>query len=114
MKRVDDNTPVTVICRYEVKPGHGEAMEALLRKHWRTLHEIGLVTDTPARIFRGLPSATPGGAHGAERSYVEIFEWASAKAPQIAHETPAVMAVWEPMGALCEHMDFPHYEPLGL
>ncbi|MEM9456593.1 MAG: hypothetical protein AAGF11_20615 [Myxococcota bacterium] len=114
MNRVDDNTPVTVICRYQVKLGQGDAMEALLRRHWRGLREVGLVTDTPVRIFRGVPSDKPGEAQGAARTYVEIFEWVSARAPQIAHETPAVMAVWESMGALCEHMDFPHYEPLAL
>lgn len=110
---MDDNSPVTVICRYVVKPGKQAEMEVLLRKHWPALREIGLATDTPAQVFRGLPSAKPGGAHGAERTYVEIFEWSSAQAPQTAHQTPAVMAIWEPMGALCEAMDFPHYESVA-
>ena len=46
--------------------------------------------------------------------YIEIFSWKSPEAPQVAHQTPEVMAVWEPMGAICEHMDFPSFEVLDL
>ena len=61
-----------------------------------------------------MKSPKPGGRHGAERTYVEVFEWISADAPNTAHQTPDVMKVWEPMGACCEEMDFPHFEPLPL
>lgn len=111
---MSDARPLTVICRYVVKPDKTAEMEALLRKHWGALHELGLVTDTPAKVYRGLKSEKPGGAHSAERTYVEIFEWKNADAPNVAHQTPAVMAVWEPMGALCEDMDFPQFEPIEL
>ena len=60
------------------------------------------------------PSPKPGGEHGAESMYIEIFSWKTPDAPQTAHQTPEVMAVWEPMGALCEHMDFPEFEVLDL
>ncbi|MEM6989814.1 MAG: hypothetical protein AAF721_04940 [Myxococcota bacterium] len=109
-----DSKPQTVICRYVAKPGKEAELETLLRRHWRALHELGLATDTPAKVYRGLASEKPGGAHGAARTYVEIFEWKSADAPNVAHQTPAVMAVWEPMGALCEDMDFPHFDPVAL
>ena len=108
------DTPVTVICRYLVKPGHEAEMEALLAKHWPALHGVGLTTDEPPRIYKGLPSPKPGGEHGAERVYVEVFAWKDAAAPQTAHQLPEVMAVWEPMGAVCDDMDFPHYLPLDL
>jgi hypothetical protein len=106
--------PLTVICRYQVKPGKEKEMEGLLGKHWPALHALGLVTDDRPLIYRGLPSRKPGGQHGAASTFVEIFSWKSEKSPQLAHETPGVMAVWEPMGALCEHMDFPPFEPLNL
>ena len=35
-------------------------------------------------------------------------------APGLAHQLPDVMAVWEPMGAICEEMDFPGFELLDL
>lgn len=106
--------PMINICRYKVKPGKEAEMERLLAVHWPALHGAGLVTDEPAIVYRGLPSGKPGGEHGAERTYVEIMTWKSARSPQVAHETPEVMAVWEPMGALCEEMDFPPFERLEL
>lgn len=109
---MDEQHPVTVICRYVVKPGKEEPMEQLLRRHWPALHDAGLVTDAPAKVYRAVPSGKSDGEHDAPRTYVEVFEWKDAAAPGAAHQTPAIMAVWEPMGALCEQMEFPHYEPL--
>jgi hypothetical protein len=102
------------ICRYKVKPGKEAEMERLLAVHWPTLHKAGLVTSEKARIYRGLPSGKPDERHGAERTYIEIMAWVDEKASDVAHQTPAVMAVWEPMGAICEEMDFPEYELLDL
>lgn len=106
--------PLINICRYKVKPGKAAEMEKLLAKHWPALHSVGLVTNEPARIYRGLPSGKPGDEHGADGVYVEIMTWRDRKGPQIAHQTPEVMAVWEPMGAICEEMDFPNFELLEL
>jgi hypothetical protein len=111
---MSDPKPVTVICRYEVKPGKEAEFEALLARHWPTLHENGLVTDRSAVVYKGQPSGKPGERHGAENVYVEIFEWKDEQAPRHAHESPKIMAVWEPMGGCCSDMDFPHFEPLQL
>ena len=102
------------ICQYHVKKGHEAEMEALLAKHWPTLRAAGLASEDPPLIYRGLPSGKPGDMHGATGVYIEIFSWAEPNGPQIAHQTPAVMAVWEPMGAICEKMDFPLFEPIDL
>ena len=105
--------PVT-ICRYQVKSGKEAEMERLLARHWPTLHRAGLVTDEPARVYRGLPSEKPGDAHGAQSVYIELMSWKDENASNIAHQSPEVMAVWEPMGAICDHMDFPSFEELEL
>lgn len=102
------------ICRYKVKPGKEAEMERLLALHWPALHQAGLVTEEPARVYRGLPSGKPNGEHGAERTYVEVMVWKDRKSPQLAHQLPEVMAVWEPMGAICEEMDFPAFDLLDL
>ena len=102
------------ICQYHVKPGHEAEMEALLAKHWPTLREAGLASEVPPTIYRGLPSGKPDDQHGAAGVYIEIFSWSSPEGPRVAHEMPAVMAVWEPMGAICSHMDFPSFERLEL
>lgn len=111
-----DDHSETVICQYHVKPGHEAEFEAMLAMHWPALHEAGLTTDTPPQIFRGKPSGKPDDRHGAEGVYIEIFQWNSPDSPGIAHELPEVMAVWEPMGAICSEMDFPHFDtihPIG-
>lgn len=107
---MSDAKPVTVICRYQVQPGKQAEFEALLARHWPALHAAGLVTDRPAVAYKGLP----GQHHDAERVYVEIFEWKDEQASGRAHQSPAIMAVWEPMGECCSAMAFPHFEPLRL
>ena len=109
-----DGTKTVNICRYQVKAGHEAEMEALLVKHWPALHGAGLTTDEPATVYRGVPSTKPNQEHGAARVYIEIFCWKSDDAPALAHEMPEVMAVWEPMGAICESMEFPSFELLDL
>lgn len=105
--------PDTVICTFRVIEGKEEEFIALLKLHWPALREVGLVTETPSQVFRG---REPSG----KSYFVEIFEWRDAEAVRTAHELPAVMAVWEPMGALCEGRDgkppleFPHVEPVRL
>ncbi len=101
------------ICRYLVKPGHEEEMEALVTKHWPTLRQAGLASEDPPLIYRGLPSPAPNGEHDAARTYIEIFSWAQPNSAELAHQTPEVMAVWEPMGAICESMEFPSFQPIS-
>ena len=96
-----------VLCHYRVRPGSDAAFVGLLEKHWPALRAVGLVTDTPARAWSHR-------ADDGRTTYYELFEWLSEAAPRTAHEHPAVMAVWEPMGALCESMEFPHVEPVSL
>jgi hypothetical protein len=111
---MSNKKPLLNICTYKVKPGKEAEMERLLALHWPALHRAGLVTDEKARCYRGLKSDRPGDAHGAERTYVEFLVWKDAEAPGLAHQTPAIMAVWEPMGAICEEMSFPAFEPVEL
>lgn len=101
----------TVICLYRVKKGAERKFTRLLGRHWPLLRRLGLVTARKPKHFRG-----------AERDgkplFVEIFDWRDGAAAEQAHEHPEVMAVWEPMGTLCEArdgrpaMEFPHVQPL--
>jgi hypothetical protein len=108
----------TNICTYRVKPGARDQFLELLRKHWPTLHKAGLATGTPAVHFEAVPSGSRHDESGT--TFVEIFSWSSAEAPNIAHSTPEIMAVWEPMGGLVEArdgrpaMEFPNFRPLRL
>jgi quinol monooxygenase YgiN len=102
-----------VICHYRVKPGAEGNFTALLRKHWPTLRRLGAVTARKSLIYRGADDE-------GRPMFWEIFEWKSDAAFQKAHRHPEVLAIWEPMDALCErrgsnpNMEFPHVAPLSL
>jgi hypothetical protein len=106
---------VTAICTYQVKPGKAKEFTALLARHWSTLRKLDLVTGEPAQVFRGLPPGPGKDRHAVGPStFVEIFTWKDAKAVEVAHHSPELMKIWEPMGQLCASMDFPHFERLVL
>ena len=48
-----------------------------------------------SQVYRGADES--GGTF-----FVEILTWRDRESPNRAHEIPAVMAVWEPMGMCCE------------
>jgi len=93
--------PVTMQVTYFPKKGKEKPLRALIAKHGKTLRETGLITDEPVRVWRALDKR----GHGTESAYfVEMFQWRDEEASGIAHQTPAVMAVWEPMDAVMERM----------
>ncbi|MGH9390349.1 MAG: hypothetical protein ACRD1Z_12100, partial [Vicinamibacteria bacterium] len=87
--------PVPVLCIYRVQQAKEKEFESLLEKHWPTLRDVGLVSETPARWYRG-------NARDGKRRFVEIFEWKDGEAAGVAHQSPRVMSIWEPMGALAD------------
>jgi hypothetical protein len=99
--------PVHVHCTYRLKPGKEDEFLGYLEKHWPTLRKAGLATEEPPTILR---AKTREG----KTVIYEMFAWIDANAPRVAHETPAVMQVWEPMGALCDDMEFDDYEAVKL
>lgn len=91
--------PVDMLCRYRVKKGKEAEFARLVHQHWGTLHRLGLATDRPARVVRGEDKA-------GNVAFVELFSWKSGASAHTAHQTPEVMRLWEPMGALCDDMEF--------
>ena len=101
-----DSKPVRVLCIYRVSTGKEDAFRPLLDNHWPTLDRLGLVSPERPTWYRGKDKE-------GRPLFVEIFEWKDEEAPRVAHETPDVMAVWEPMGALVDNMEFIDIEPLA-
>src|SRR3954464_12448618 len=99
--------PVLTYVTYRPKKGKEEALFALVQKHWPTLQKTGLVTGDPATLYKATNKRT------GEVYFVEIFSWRDAEASTIAHQTPEVMAVWEPMGPIMEGMEIAALEPVG-
>jgi hypothetical protein len=89
------NGMTIAMCTYRVKEGKEDEFLALLGRHWPTLRRNELVTATPSVVYRG--SDAPG-----KTFFVEFLEWANERAPEVAHHSPGVLAVWEPMGMLVE------------
>ena len=104
---------VTAMCIYRVRAGSEKKFRGLLAKHWPTLRRVGLCADVPSTIYQG--SEGKG-----EPLFIELLNWKDADGPSHAQEMPAVMAVWEPMGKLCEArrgrpaMEFPLVERLEI
>ena len=100
----------TVICTYRVRGDCEDRFRALLARHWRTLYDLGFVTDEQSLVFRRADDGL---------TYVEIFTWVEGGFDQ-AHEHPDVLAIWEPMDPLLEarnghaKWEFPHFERVSL
>jgi hypothetical protein len=93
------NAPMTNVCIYRMKEADEKAFLTLLDKHWPTLNAAGLVTSEQPKIYRTVDRKN-------RICYIEIFTWVNGEAPNVAHQTPSVMQVWEPMGAILEDMEF--------
>lgn len=104
---------LTAVATYRVRADRLEDFFEVLRRHHPALLELGLATDEPPIVYRG--KEQDGGP-----IVFEIFTWANERAPQIAHETPQVLQLWEPMGDMCEErggrprFEFPHVERVEL
>lgn len=96
---MSDSQAISMCCIYQIKTGKDEEFRALLVKHWPTLNRVGLVSARPARFYRGSNKA-------GTTFFVEMFEWKDGNSSDVAHQSPEVMSVWEPMGALTDHMEF--------
>ncbi len=101
-----------VIAAYRPKSGKAADLEIILRRHVPTLRSAGLVTERPVTLLKSFTDGT----------YLEIFEWVSGEAAEKAHDTPAVAAVWEAIGAIADFVPlsalpesarpFPHFAPV--
>ena len=100
--------PVENLVSYYPKEGKEKEFLALLAKHWPALDKLGLVTKTPAKIWKAHDIRT-----GTD-FYVELFTWKDGGGSDIAHQSPEVMAIWEPMTPILDRMQIAEVEPLSL
>lgn len=89
----DSELPRPVIACYRPKAGQEAALKSLVLSHVPALRRLGLVTDR-----------APYCMHAADGTLVEVFEWASAKAIEAAHDNPEVHKIWAALGAACSHV----------
>ena len=88
--------PITSIAHYRVRPGCEDEFLAIVERHTTTLRELGLLTDRATEVYLGTERGVDGPL------VIEVFDWVDEDASRRAHTHPAVSAVWESMGPLCE------------
>jgi quinol monooxygenase YgiN len=98
--------PVPTLVIYRPKKGKEQELLALVKKHAPALRSVGLITDEPVRAFRAHDKRADA------TCFVEMMSWRDGEASALAHQTPEVMAVWEPMGPLLEGMQILQLEPV--
>ena len=84
------------IAAYRPREGRAAELEALVREHIPILAAQGLVTSRASVAMRAK-----------DGTIVEVFEWKSAAAIQLAHGNPAVSEMWARFNEVCT------YEPLA-
>jgi quinol monooxygenase YgiN len=84
---------VIVISAYRPNPGQEEELDDLVAEHVPALRAAGFVTARPAVV-----------AKAKDGTVVEIFEWASPQAIELAHADEMVRAIWERFESVCETM----------
>lgn len=97
-KRENPEAPVHNIVTYVPKPGKEAELLALVKKHEPALRSVGLVTSEPFRVWKAFDIRKK------RVQFVEHFVWKDGHASNTAHQTPEVMAVWEPMGPILEEL----------
>src|SRR5262245_53115168 len=96
--RANPEAPVANIVTYIPKRGKEAELLALVRRHEPALRKVGLVTNEPFRVWKAYDIRKE------REQFIESFVWKDGKASDIAHQTPEVMAVWEPMGPVLEDL----------
>ncbi len=82
-----------VIAAYKPKPGKAEALKQLAKTHLPRLRKEGLVTDREVIMMEN-PDGT----------IVEVFEWLSEAAIELAHSNPEVLKMWAEYAEVCDYV----------
>jgi hypothetical protein len=104
--RANPEAPVTNIVTYVPKKGKEAELLELVKKHEPALRKVGLVTSEPFRLWKAYDIRKQ------REQFIEYFVWKDGAASDIAHQTPEIMAVWEPMGPVLEELTICEVEPL--
>lgn len=99
--------PLKMHVTYRPKDGKTEELLALVLKHGPALEGTGLIVDGPAVVYRASDKRS------GEVSFIETFSWRDDEAPDLAHQMPEVMAIWEPMTPILDKLELAVIEPIS-
>jgi hypothetical protein len=91
--------PVNMHVTYRPKKGSEEELFALVKKHGPALASTGLIVNGLPTVYRATDKRS------GEAYFIETFSWRDEDAPNLAHQMPEVMAVWEPMTPILEKLE---------
>jgi hypothetical protein len=94
------------LCIYRVKKGKEDEFMPLIKAHAPALKNSGLITEEGVKAWRCFD------IRDKTTCFAEVFAWNSPDAPELAHQDPGVMKVWEPMTPLLEKLEILKLEPL--
>src|SRR5215213_7485868 len=104
--RPNPQAPVANIVTYVPKPGKEAELLELVKKHEPALRKVGLVTSEPFRLWKAYDIRKE------REQFIEYFVWKDGQSSDVAHQTPEIMAVWEPMGPVLEDLTICEVEPI--
>lgn len=93
---------VIAIAAYRPHPGQEAALAALLATHVPTLRGAALVTTRPSILAKSKDGAV-----------IEIFEWESERAKELAHADDVVRALWERLDEISESVSLAELPEAG-
>ncbi len=88
-----------VIAAYRPRSGKEDALRRILKDHLPILRREGLATDRPPYLMRA-----------SDGTFVEVFEWKSAKAVEDAHHNANVLKMWARFEEACEYVSLTSLE----
>ncbi|HMQ68972.1 MAG TPA: hypothetical protein PKA90_08210 [Ignavibacteria bacterium] len=103
---------VIVIACFKPKEGKSELLLEAVKEHLPLLRKEGLITEREGIIMRSK-----------DGSIIEVFEWRSEDAVNMAHTNKSVLKLWEKFEEACEYIPvsdveetknmFPGFEPVN-
>jgi hypothetical protein len=96
-----------MLVTYRPKEGKGEELFSYVQKHLPVLRGTGLLAEGAATALYRATDERAGTTY-----FVEMFSWRDDQAPDIAHQLPEVMAIWEPMTPLLVVLGLAVLEPV--
>ena len=89
-----------MIAAYRPKPGKANELRKLIHEHRRTLDEAQLTSPKPTILLRARSDGT----------LLEIFEWASSKAADEAHQHPSIRGMWNKLARVADFVPLSEVE----
>lgn len=91
-----------VISAFKPKEGKAEELKKIVLEHLPVLKSQNLVTERSSIIMEAK-----------DGTIIEVFEWISEEAVEVAHTNPEVMKIWDRFAEVCDYVPINSVEEAG-